>query len=99
MHQILLIIKIRLVIKEDVGWYGRANFAVRYLILFKSCFKGFPVIKYTYVPCLKAVMLPVFDLYDLIVFMVHWAKAYSEPCQTSKMELFAKIVTSKEVTS
>ena len=29
--------------------------------------------------------------------MVHWAIAYSEPCQTSEMDLFAKIVISKEV--
>ena len=84
---------------------------VSYMIPFKSCFKGFPVIKYTYVPCfnvsavclyvpcLKVSMLCVFALCGLIVFMVHWAIAYSEPCQTSKMEIFAKIVTSKELTS
>ena len=58
---------------------------VGYLIPFKSCFKYFPVIKYTYVPGLKVVMLCVFALYVLIVFMVHWAKAFSEHCQTSKM--------------
>ena len=72
---------------------------VSYLIPFKSCFKAFPVIKYTYVPCLKVAMLCVVALSGLIVFMVHWAIAYSEPCQTSKVKLFAKIVTSKEVTS
>ena len=72
---------------------------VCYLIPFKCCFKGFPVIKYTYVPCLKVTMLCVFALCGLIVFMFHWTMAYSDPCQTSKMELFAKIVTSKEVTS
>ena len=72
---------------------------VSYMIPFKSCFKGFPVINYTYVPCLKVAMLCVFALCDLIVFMVHWAIGYSEPCQTSKMEIFAKIVTSKKVTS
>ena len=27
-----------------------------------------------------------------VAFMVYWATTYSEPCQTSKMELFAKIV-------
>ena len=72
---------------------------VSYLIPFKSYFKSFPVIKYTNVPCLKVAILCVFALCDLIVFMVHWAITYSEPCHTSKMELFAKIVTSKEVTS
>ena len=43
-------------------------------------------------------VLCVFALCDLIVFMVHWAIAYLEPCETSKMELFAKLVTSKVVT-
>ena len=36
---------------------------VSYLIPFKSCFKGFPVIKYTYVPCLEVAMLCVFALW------------------------------------
>ena len=72
---------------------------VSYLIPFKSCFKGLPVIKYIYVPYVKVTMLCVFALRGLIVFMVHWAIAYSEPCQTSIMELFAKRVSSKEVTS
>ena len=36
-----------------------------------------------------------FTLSGLIIFMVYWEIAYSEPCQTPKMELFAKIVTSK----
>ena len=48
---------------------------VSYLIPFKSCFNGFPVIKYTYVPCLKVTMLCVFALCGLIVFMVHWGVA------------------------
>ena len=30
---------------------------VSYLIPFKSCFKGFPMIKQTYVPCLKVAVL------------------------------------------
>ena len=38
----------------------------------------------------------VFALHDLIAFMVYWAVTYSEPFQTSKMEFFVKIVTSKE---
>ena len=56
---------------------------VSYLIEFESCFKGFPVIKYTYVPCLKIAMLCVIALCGLIVFMVHCARAYSEPCQSN----------------
>ena len=78
---------------------GELTLQVRNAILFKSCFKGFPVIKYTYVPCLKVVILCVFAICDLIVFMVHCTIAYSKPCQTSKMELFAKIVSSKEIAS
>ena len=30
--------------------------------------------------------------------MVYWAATYSEPFQTSKMEIFVKIVTSNEIT-
>ena len=66
------------------------NLLVSYLIPFKSCFKCFPVIKYTYVPCLKVAMFCVFALCGFIVFMVQWAIAYSEPCQRSKMELFCE---------
>ena len=71
---------------------------VSYLIPFKSCFKVFPVIKYTYVSCLK-VPCRAFALCGLIVFMVQWARTYLEPSQISKDEVFAKIITSKEVTS
>ena len=88
--------KIRLVIKEDVGRIEERTLQVNYLIPFKSCYKGFPVIKYTYVPCLKVTMLCVFAFCYLIVLKFFWAITYSEPCQTSKMELFAKIVISKE---
>ena len=77
---------------------------VSYLIPFirfrcKDCFKDFPMIKCTYVLCLKVSMLCVFALCGLIAFIVHCVIAYSELCQTSKMEIFAKIVTTKEVTS
>ena len=46
---------------------------VSYLIPFiwfrsKGCLKGFPVIKYTYVGCLKVAMWFVSALHDLIVF-------------------------------
>ena len=63
------------------------------LILVKCCFKGFPLIKYTYVPCLKVAMLFVFVL---IIFIVHLVIAYSGPYQTSNLEIFLKIVTFKE---
>ena len=43
---------------------------VSYLIPFKSCFKVFPVINYTYEPCLKVAMLCVFALCGLGLFMV-----------------------------
>ena len=88
-----------MVIKEDVGGIEELTLQVSYLIPFKSYCKGFPVIKYTYVPCLKAAMLCVFAFSSLTVFMVHCAITYSEPYQTSKMELFVKIVTFKEVAS
>ena len=72
---------------------------VSYLIPFiwfhcKGCFKGFSVIKYTNVACLKVDMWFVFTFCGLNVFMVYWAIAYSEPFQTSNIELFVKIVTS-----
>ena len=66
---------------------------------YKGCFKGLPLIKYTYVACLKVAFWFVFVSCGLIVFIVYWPIAYSEPFQTSKMELFVKIVTFKEVTS
>ena len=77
MHQILTVVnklKIRLLIKADLGWHGRANFVGK---LFDSVYLWF-----------------VFALCGLIVFMV-----YSEPFQTSKMDIFLKIVTSNEITS
>ena len=70
---------------------------VSYLILFiwvcfESYFKGSAVIKYTYLACLKVVLWFLFAICDLFVFMVHWAEKYSDSCQTSKMELSAKLV-------
>ena len=50
-------------------------------------------VKYTYVALLKAAIRCVFAIYGLFIFMVYWAEAYSEPCQISKMILFAKIVS------
>ena len=94
MHHILLIVKKDKIGNQILDGMEELNLLVGYLIPFKSCFKGFPVIKYTYIPCLKVAMLCVFALCGLNVFMVKWAIAYSEPCQASKMELFAKLVTS-----
>ena len=54
-------------------------------------------LNYIYVPFLKVAIWFVFALCGLIVFMVYWAIVYSEPYQTAKMELFAKIATSKAV--
>ena len=34
----------------------------------------------------------VFAIDDLFAFLVYWAEAYSNYCQTSKMEPFAKVV-------
>ena len=93
-----------MLIKQDVGWYGRANFAGKsfdsvHLIPFKGCFKDFSVIEYTYVACFKIAMWLVFALCGLIVFMVYSAKTYSQAFQTSKMGFFVKIVTSNDITS
>ena len=45
------------------------------------------MIKYAYVACFKAGMRFAFAIYGLFIFMVYWTKVYSEPCQTSEMEL------------
>ena len=60
---------------------------VSYLIPFKSCFKGFPVMKS--IMYLVAILC-VFALCDFNAFMVHWSIVYSEPCQTSKMIILRK---------
>ena len=65
--------KVRFVIKEHVGSIEEVTLQVSYLIPFRSCFKGFSVIKYTYVHGLKVAILCVFALCDLIAFMAHWA--------------------------
>ena len=94
--------------KEDLGWYGRANFVGELFDLYfygsfdsvvKGCFKDFPVTEYTYVACFKVAMWLVFALCSLIVFMIYWATTYSETFETSKMGFFMKIVTSNETTS
>ena len=96
-----------MLIREDLGWNGRANFAGKlfdsvHLIPLQGLFQRFSsdfVHLYTYVACFRVAMWFVFVLCSLIVFMVYWATSYSEPFQTSKMEFFVKIVTSNQITS
>ena len=76
MHQILTVvnkIKIRLLIKEDLEWYGRANFVGKlfdsvHLIPLLEMFQRFSS---DLVACFKVVMWFVFALCGLIVFMVY----------------------------
>ena len=53
-------------------------------------FKGSPVIKYTYLAC-QVVLCFAFAIYGSFVFIVYW-EVYSDSCQTSKIELFGKLV-------
>ena len=104
MHQILTVvnkIKIRLLIKEGLGWYGRANFVGKLfdsvpLIPLLEMFQRFSS---DWVAWFKVVMSFVFALCSLIVFMVYYVTTYSEPFQTSKMDIFVKIVAFNEITS
>ena len=57
----------------------------------KGCVKRFLVINCTYVFCFKVATKIFFAIYGLLIFMVYWKAAYSEPYQTFKMELFVKI--------
>ena len=45
---------------------------------------------YTSVAYLTVAIWFVFVLYGLIFFMVYWTEAYSEPCKTSKMQLYSE---------
>ena len=36
----------------------------------------------------------VFAIYDLFISIFNWKESYSEPCKTSDVELFAKLVNS-----
>ena len=56
--------------------------------LCKACFKVFLVFKYAYI----VYVLFFFTLFGLFLFMNYLTEAYSEPCQTSTIVLFAKIV-------
>ena len=75
-HQILTVVnklKIRLLIKEDLGWYGRANFVGKlfdsvHLIPLLEMFQRFSS---DLVAGFKVVMWFVFALCGLIVFMVY----------------------------
>ena len=71
--------------KEDAGWDGSASFAGKsfdsvHWFCCEGCFKGSPVIKCTYLACLKVLVCFVFATYGLFIFMVNWKEAYSEPC-------------------
>ena len=37
-------------------------------------------------------LIDFFVICGLFIFMIYWTEAYLEPCQTSKIEPFAKIV-------
>ena len=58
----------------------------------EGCLKGSPVIKYTNLACLKVLLLFVFAIYGLLIFMVNWKEAHSEPGKTSVVDLFPKLV-------
>ena len=52
-----------------------------------------PVIKDTYLACLKVFRWFIFAIYDWLIEIVNWEKeVYSEPCKISEVELFAKLV-------
>ena len=50
----------------------------------------------SYLACFK--VLPCFDfaIYGLFIFMVNWKEAHSEPCKTSDVEVFAKLVNNRK---
>ena len=76
MHQILTVVnqlKMKLLIKEDLGWYGRANFVDKlfdsvHLIPLQEIFQRFSS---DWVACFKVAMWFVFTLCGLTVFMVY----------------------------
>ena len=76
MHQILTVLnklKIRLSIKEDLGWYGRANFVGKFFdsVHLISLWEMFQRFSSDWVACFKVAMWVVFALCGLIVFMVY----------------------------
>ena len=97
MYQIIIMKKTRFLVKEDARWGGNASFAGKsfdsaHWFCCEGCFKGSPVIKYSYLACLKVLLWLVFTIYGLFIFMVNWKEAYLEPCKTSAVELFAKLI-------
>ena len=69
---------------------------VNHLILFiwfhwECCFKGCPVLRYTYLVCIKVFIWLVYAIYGLFVFMVYYTEAYSESYEISKIGLYAKL--------
>ena len=80
--------------KEDAGWGGFAGDSFHYIYWF-SCegyCKGSPIIKCIYLACLKVLLWFVFVIYGFFILVVHWKKAYSEPCVPSEVDSFAKLV-------
>ena len=66
------------IVNQRRCWMIWKSYLCKQVILFrcKGCFKGFPVIKYTYVACLRAAMRFVFAIYGLFIFMFYWTEAY-----------------------
>ena len=84
----------RFLMKEDAGWGGFAGDSFHYIYWF-SCegyCKGSPIIKCIYLACLKVLLWFVFVIYGFFILVVHWKKAYSEPCVPSEVDSFAKLV-------
>ena len=79
----------RLISREDLGQVGKVSFVGKSFDSFVRLFsKFFQCFKYAYV-----VHILVFPyLIWFVCFIIHRAEAYSELCQTSKMELFVKMV-------
>ena len=88
----------RFLMKEDAGWGGSANFAVSHLVPFidsivRVVSRIRPALNtLTYLTCLKVLLCFDFAVYGLFIFMVNWKEVHSQPCKTSDVEVFAKLV-------
>ena len=84
----------RFLMKEDAGWGGSANFAGKsFGSIVRVVSRIRPALNtLIYLACLK--VFPCFDfaVYVLFIFMVNWKEVHSEPCKTSDVEVFAKLV-------
>ena len=88
----------RFSIKKDAEWGRGASFSGKsfdsvHWFRWEGCFKDSPIIKYNYLTCLKVVLWFVFVIHGFSIFMVNWKEAFSEPCKTSEVKLFAKLVS------